>query len=78
MIKLLDKADNLQFIARVGAGLESIDCDHAVSKITLIAAPEGIGMQLQTYFRNDFVAFNNLNKTNKRNSIRTLEETMGT
>ncbi|SDI18048.1 D-3-phosphoglycerate dehydrogenase [Flavobacterium omnivorum] len=38
----LDKAINLQFIARVGAGLESIDCDYAASKnITLIAAPEG-------------------------------------
>jgi D-3-phosphoglycerate dehydrogenase len=32
----------LQFIARVGAGLESIDCDYASSKgIHLIAAPEG-------------------------------------
>jgi len=38
----LDKATNLQFIARVGAGLESIDCEYALSKnITLIAAPEG-------------------------------------
>jgi D-3-phosphoglycerate dehydrogenase / 2-oxoglutarate reductase len=38
----LDKAINLEFIARVGAGLESIDCDYAKSKnITLIAAPEG-------------------------------------
>lgn len=38
----LDKATNLQFIARVGAGLESIDCDYASSKnIQLIAAPEG-------------------------------------
>jgi D-3-phosphoglycerate dehydrogenase len=38
----LDKAPNLQFIARVGAGLESIDCDYATSKgIHLIAAPEG-------------------------------------
>ncbi|WP_309607523.1 2-hydroxyacid dehydrogenase [Flavobacterium sp.] len=38
----LDKATNLQFIARVGAGLESIDCDYAISKnIQLIAAPEG-------------------------------------
>jgi D-3-phosphoglycerate dehydrogenase len=38
----LDKATNLQFIARVGAGLESIDCDYALSKnIELIAAPEG-------------------------------------
>ena len=38
----LDKATNLEFIARVGAGLESIDCDYALSKnISLIAAPEG-------------------------------------
>lgn len=38
----LDKATNLQFIARVGAGLESIDCEYAISKnIQLIAAPEG-------------------------------------
>ena len=38
----IDKATNLQFIARVGAGLESIDCDYALSKnIQLIAAPEG-------------------------------------
>lgn len=40
--KFIDKATNLQFIARVGAGLESIDCDYAISKgIHLIAAPEG-------------------------------------
>lgn len=38
----LDKATQLQFIARVGAGLESIDCEYAESKkISLIAAPEG-------------------------------------
>jgi D-3-phosphoglycerate dehydrogenase len=38
----LDKATQLKFIARVGAGLESIDCDYALSKkIHLIAAPEG-------------------------------------
>ncbi len=38
----LDKATNLQFIARVGAGLESIDCEYATEKgIHLIAAPEG-------------------------------------
>ena len=38
----LDKATSLQFIARVGAGLESIDCDYAQQKgIHLIAAPEG-------------------------------------
>ena len=40
--QFLDKATNLQFIARVGAGLESIDCDYAIQKgIHLIAAPEG-------------------------------------
>lgn len=38
----LDKASNLKFIGRVGAGLENIDCDYAKSKgIKLIAAPEG-------------------------------------
>jgi len=38
----LDKATNLKFIARVGAGLESIDCEYANSKnIHLIATPEG-------------------------------------
>ena len=39
---LLDKAANLKFIGRVGAGLENIDCEYAKSKgIALIAAPEG-------------------------------------
>ncbi len=62
----LDKASNLQFIARVGAGLESIDCDYATAKgIHLIAAPEGntnavgehaLGMLLSL--------FNNLIKAN--------------
>jgi len=38
----LDKATNLKFIARVGAGLESIDVTYAEKKgIHLIAAPEG-------------------------------------
>jgi len=38
----IDAATNLKFIARVGAGLESIDCEYAQTKgITLIAAPEG-------------------------------------
>lgn len=63
----LDKATNLQFIARVGAGLESIDCDYAISKgVNLIAAPEGnrnavgehaLGMLLSL--------FNNLNKADR-------------
>ena len=38
----LDKATNLKFIGRVGAGLENIDTDYAQTKgIHLIAAPEG-------------------------------------
>jgi D-3-phosphoglycerate dehydrogenase / 2-oxoglutarate reductase len=40
--QFIDKATSLQFIARVGAGLESIDCEYATQKgIHLIAAPEG-------------------------------------
>lgn len=64
----LDKATSLQFIARVGAGLESIDCDYAESKgIHLIAAPEGnrnavgeqaLGMLLSL--------FNNLNRADRQ------------
>ena len=38
----LDKATNLKFIGRVGAGLENIQCNYAATKnIQLIAAPEG-------------------------------------
>ncbi|MBE98849.1 MAG: hydroxyacid dehydrogenase [Flavobacterium sp.] len=64
----LDKAKKLQFIARVGAGLESIDCDYATQKgIHLIAAPEGnrnavgeqaLGMLLSL--------FNNLNRADRQ------------
>lgn len=64
----IDKATQLQFIARVGAGLESIDCEYASSKnITLIAAPEGnknavgehaLGMLLSL--------MNNLNRSDKQ------------
>ena len=40
--QFLDTATNLKFIARVGAGLESIDIPYAEAKdITLISAPEG-------------------------------------
>ncbi|MGY5353049.1 2-hydroxyacid dehydrogenase [Wenyingzhuangia sp. IMCC45533] len=40
--KFLNAATNLKFIARVGAGLESIDVEFAIQKnIQLIAAPEG-------------------------------------
>lgn len=64
----LDAATNLKFIARVGAGLESIDCDYAEGKgVHLIAAPEGnrnavgeqaLGMLLSL--------FNNLNRADRQ------------
>jgi len=63
----LEKADNLKFIARLGAGLENIDIRHAEANgIFLAAAPEGnrnavgehtLGMLLSL--------FNNLNKADR-------------
>lgn len=63
----LDKATNLQFIARVGAGLESIDCDYALSKnITLIAAPEGNRNAVAEHSLGMILSlFNNLNKADQ-------------
>jgi D-3-phosphoglycerate dehydrogenase len=63
----IDAASNLKFIARVGAGLESIDCDYAESKnIALIAAPEGnrnaVGEQALGML---LALFNKLNSANK-------------
>jgi D-3-phosphoglycerate dehydrogenase len=65
--QFLDKATNLKFIGRVGAGLENIDCDYANSNgVHLISAPEGnrnavgehtLGMILSL--------FNKLNKADK-------------
>lgn len=65
--EFMDAASKLKFIARVGAGLESIDEDHAEAKgVKLIAAPEGnrnavgehtLGMLLSL--------FNNLNKADR-------------
>lgn len=59
----LDKATNLQFIARVGAGLESIDCQYALSKkIQLIAAPEGNRNSVAEHTLGMILSlFNNLN-----------------
>ena len=60
----LDRATNLQFIARVGAGLESIDCDYAITKnITLIAAPEGNSNAVAEHSLGMILSlFNNLNQ----------------
>ena len=60
----LDKASNLQFIARVGAGLESIDCEYALSKnIGLIASPEGNRNAVAEHALGMILSlFNNLNK----------------
>lgn len=62
----LDKATNLQFIARVGAGLESIDCDYATAKgVHLIAAPEGNANAVGEHALGMLLSlFNNLNKAN--------------
>ena len=77
----LDKATNLKFIGRVGAGLENIDCDYAEEKgINLISAPEGnrnavgehaLGMLLSL--------FNKLNKADNevRNGKWLREENRG-
>lgn len=63
----LDKATNLQFIARVGAGLESIDCEYAASKnIALIAAPEGNRNAVAEHTLGMILSlFNKLNKADR-------------
>ena len=64
--EFIDKATNLKFIARVGAGLESIDCDYAKSKgIALIAAPEGNRNAVGEHTLALLLSlFNNINKAN--------------
>ncbi|GAB2763613.1 2-hydroxyacid dehydrogenase [Salinimicrobium soli] len=66
--EFMDAAPNLKFIARVGAGLESIDVEYAEKRgIALFSAPEGnrnavgehaLGMLLSL--------FNNLNKADRQ------------
>ena len=77
----LDKASNLKFIGRVGAGLENIDCEYAAAKnVELISAPEGnrnavgehaLGMLLSL--------FNKLNKADRevRKGLWLREENRG-
>lgn len=63
----IEKAKNLQFIARVGAGLESIDCEYAESKnIKLIAAPEGNASAVGEHALGMILSlFNKLNNADK-------------
>lgn len=77
----LDKATNLKFIGRVGAGLENIDCEYATSKnIALIAAPEGNRNAVGEHSLAMLLSlFNKLNKADKevRNGIWLREENRG-
>lgn len=66
----LDKAKNLKFIARVGVGLESVDCEYATSKnIELIIAPEGsrnaVGEQALGMLLSLFIKLNQADKSVK-------------
>ena len=77
----LDRATNLKFIGRVGAGLENIDCDNAATKnIELIAAPEGNRNAVGEHSLAMLLSlFNKLNRADKevRNGIWLREENRG-
>lgn len=63
----LDQAENLKFIARLGAGLENIDVGYAHQKdIHLIAAPEGNSNAVGEHALGMLLAlFNKLNQANQ-------------
>mgnify|MGYP000353774188 CR=1 FL=1 len=65
--QFLDAAKNLKFIARVGAGLESIDTEYAEKLgIKLIAAPEGNRNAVGEHALAMLLSlFNNLNKADR-------------
>jgi D-3-phosphoglycerate dehydrogenase len=65
--QFLNKATNLKFIGRVGAGLENIDCDYAEKKsITLFNAPEGNRNAVGEHTLGLLLSlFNKLNKADK-------------
>ena len=65
--QFLDAAKNLKFIARVGAGLESIDTEYAQKLgIKLIAAPEGNRNAVSEHALGMLLSlFNNLNKADR-------------
>ena len=70
-VLFLEKSTRLQFIGRVGAGLENIDCEIAsAKKITLIAAPEGNRNAVGEHSLGMLLAlFNKLHKAN--NEVKT-------
>tara|TARA_B110000091_G_scaffold210834_1_gene254391 strand:+ start:751 stop:1686 length:936 start_codon:yes stop_codon:yes gene_type:complete len=67
----LEKTTRLQFIGRVGAGLENIDCEVAsAKKIALIAAPEGNRNAVGEHSLAMLLGlFNKLHKANKEVKI---------
>mgnify|MGYP003980197673 FL=1 len=77
----LEKAINLKFIGRVGAGLENIDIDYAYSRgIELIAAPEGSRNAVAEHALGMLLSlFNNLNNADRevRKGIWLREENRG-
>ena len=81
-VLFLEKSTRLQFIGRVGAGLENIDYEVAsAKKITLIAAPEGNRNAVGEHSLGMLLAlFNKLHKAN--NEVKTgkwlREENRGT
>lgn len=79
--EILENADNLKFIARVGAGMENIDEEYASSKgIICLNSPEGnrdaVGEHSLAMLLN---LFNNINKADKelRNGKWLREENRG-
>ncbi len=79
--ELIDKATNLRFVARVGAGMESIDLEYCKSKgIECLNSPEGnrdaVGEHATGMLLN---LMNNLNKADKevKNGIWKREENRG-
>ncbi len=77
----LEKATKLKFIGRVGAGLENIDSDYALSKgIDLISAPEGNRNAVGEHTLAMILSlFNKLNKADKeiRKGLWLREENRG-
>jgi len=77
----IDAATNLKFIARVGAGLESIDVDYAKSKgILLFSAPEGNSNAVGEHTLAMLLSlFNKLNKADReiRNGLWEREANRG-